>query len=407
MDVSFRSGMKEERLNSVKTQQPSTAVEVHTTPQLSVIVPTRNEAKNVAPLLERIRQATQGLKTEVIFVDDSTDNTPAVIEDEAKHSPLEVSLIARPPERRNGLGKAVVEGMRVAKADWVCVIDGDLQHPPEVIPQLLHHAYATNTTLVAASRLTKGGSTAGLSLRRKLISYALAFGSRLLFSKRLRQVTDPLTGFFLFRRDTVNPDDLQPEGFKILLEVLVRSPRLRVSELPFEFAERHAGESKANSNEALKLFRQMLRLTLSSQANLLRFTAVGLTGLVVNTLLLALFTEAFGLLYLMSAILATQGSSVWNFTFTETWVFRERHREGRLVYRLLGYMTVNNAALLLRGPVLVVFVAWLDVHYLVANILSLFILMMLRYFIADRLIWKKQAAPELPLTPIAIQTEKI
>jgi dolichol-phosphate mannosyltransferase len=201
---------------------------------------------------------------------------------------------------------------------------------------------------------------------------------------------------------------LQPEGFKILLEVLVRSPRLRISELPFEFAERQAGESKANSNEALKLFRQMLRLSLSSQAHLLRFMAVGLTGLVVNTLLMALFTEWLGVLYLASAIMATQGSSLWNFFFTETWVFGKRKQEGRLIYRWLGFMTVNNGALLLRGPVLVFFVSWLGVHYLLANVLSLVILMVLRYFIADRLIWKKQVAAELPLTPItSIHTEKL
>jgi dolichol-phosphate mannosyltransferase len=397
MDASFRSGSE---VSGAEVTKQHSAEHSLLQPQLSVIVPTRNEAKNVGPLLERVRAATQGLITEVIFVDDSTDNTPAVIEDEGKHSPLEVSLIARPLERRNGLGKAVVEGMRAAKADWVCVMDGDLQHPPEVIPQLLHHAYATNTTLVAASRLTEGGGTAGLSLRRKVISYALAFGSRLVFSKQLRKITDPLTGFFLFRRDMVNPDDLQPEGFKILLEVLVRSPRLRVSELPFEFAERNAGESKANSNEAVKLFRQMLRLSLSSQAHLLRFMAVGLTGLVVNTLLLALFTEGFGLLYIVSAILATQGSSLWNFALTETWVFRERREDGRLFHRLLSYMTVNNGALLLRGPLLVFFVSWLSVHYLAANVLSLVMLMLLRYLIADRLIWKKSVAPELPLAPI-------
>jgi dolichol-phosphate mannosyltransferase len=402
MDTSCRSGTEVTRLEQHLPGR------VQLQPQLSVIVPTRNEARNVGPLLKRVRAATQGLVTEVIFVDDSTDNTPTVIENEGKHSPLEVSLIARPLERRNGLGKAVVEGMRAAKADWVCVVDGDLQHPPEVIPQLLHHAYATNTTLVAASRLTEGGSTAGLSLRRKVISYALAFGSRLVFSQQLRKVTDPLTGFFLFRRDMVNPDDLQPEGFKILLEVLVRSPRLRVSELPFEFAERNTGESKANSNEAVKLFRQMLRLSLSSQAHLLRFIAVGLTGLGVNTLLMGMFTEGLGLLYILSAILATQGSSLWNFTLTETWVFAERREDGRILHRLLGYMTVNNGALLLRGPLLVFFVSWLSVHYLVANLLSLVMLMLLRYFIADRFIWRKQAASELPLTPVtSVHTEKL
>ncbi len=375
---------------------------------LSVIVPTRNEMHNVHPLLKRVYQATKGLNVEVIFVDDSTDQTPEVIEVEAKRSPLAVSLIARPLERRNGLGKAVVEGMRMAKADWICVMDGDLQHPPEVIPQLLQHAYETNSTLVAASRLTEGGSTDGLSFRRKIVSYVLAFASRLLFSKQLRQVTDPLTGFFLFRRDAVNPNDLQPEGFKILLEVLVRSPRLRVSEIPFEFAERHDGQSKASSSEALRLFRQMLRLSISSQANLLRFILVGFTGLVVNTLLMYLFTDGFNLLYVFSAILATQGSSLWNFALTETWVFGKRKQDGKMPIRLLGYMLVNNTALAIRGPILVVFVSWFGFHYLTANVISLGILTIIRYMISDRLIWKPTVIDSPDDVPLPnVQTEKL
>jgi dolichol-phosphate mannosyltransferase len=401
MDRSYRSAEEKNLEPQALAGLEQTRLEHTKTVQLSIIVPTRNESKNVASLLERIGQATKGLATEVIFVDDSTDNTPQVIESEAKRSSLDVAIIARPLERRNGLGKAVVEGMRLARADWVCVMDGDLQHPPEVIPQLLHHAYATNTTLVAASRLTEGGSTAGLSFRRKIISYVLAFGSRIVFPKQLRQITDPLTGFFLFRRDTVNPDDLQPEGFKILLEVLVRSPRLRVSEVPFEFAERQGGESKASSNEAVRLFRQMLRLSVSSHANLIRFLLVGFSGIFVNTLLMALFTESFNLLYVFSAILATQGSSLWNFTLTEKWVFGKRGQDGKRGYRLLGYMLVNNTALVLRGPILVMFVRWFGIHYLTANVLSLLILTMIRYFVSDRVIWKQQPSDpssDLPLS---------
>ena len=255
-------------------------------PSLAIVVPTRNEAGNVQPLLERIHQAVIDLPVEVIFVDDSTDDTPDVIAQVGRAFPFNVSVIARPPERRNGLGLAVVEGITAATAEWVCVIDGDLQHPPEVIPQLLEHAQKTGATLVAASRLTDGGSVAGLSWRRKIISYTLALASRVLFPSRLRQLTDPLTGFFLVKREALVPESLQPEGFKILLEILVRTPHLRLAELPFEFGERLTGESKANTQEALKLFRQLARLSLEPHRHLLRFFMVGASGLVVNTLAL-------------------------------------------------------------------------------------------------------------------------
>ena len=372
---------------------PDVGIMAEQTPLLSIVVPTRDEADNVEPLLERIRMALGDVPCEVIFVDDSSDNTPEVIQSLSQSRPLQVRLIARPPERRNGLGKAVVEGMKAAKADWICVMDGDLQHPPEVIPQLMHQAKESDATLVAASRLTDGGGTEGLSLRRKLISYGLAFASKIFFPKRLNAVSDPLTGFFLVNRHAIDPDSLEPEGFKILLEVLVRSPRLQVSEIPFEFAKRHAGESKANSNEAFKLFKQMFRLSLQSQQTFIRFGLVGVTGLGINTLLMALFTDSVHLHYLISAVLATQGSTFWNFLLTEHWVFRERKQKQHQWWRMLGYFGINNAALLLRGPIIVFFV-WLGSHYLSANLISLIALMLIRYTVADRLIWR--ASPNRP-----------
>lgn len=361
---------------------------------LSVVVPTRNESGNVYPLLQRIQGAVADVKLEVIFVDDSTDNTPSVIEEASKQFPFPVKVIARPPERRNGLGKAVVEGLEAATSEFVCVMDGDLQHPPEVIPQLLDQAMRTNSGLVAASRLTKGGGTEGLSLYRKFVSYGLAFVSGIVFPKRLRQISDPLTGFFLLRRDAVSTERLQPEGFKILLEILVRSPHLSVSEIPFEFGKRHAGESKANSHEVVLLFKQMLRLYLSSQQHLAKFITVGLTGLIVNNLLMLMFAGQFHWHYLIAATFATQGSTLWNFCWTESWVFRDRGKNGQLIYRMIGFFILNNAMLFLRSPMLVILVAKMHTHYLWANIISLVVIMVLRYLVADRLIWSspKQTA---------------
>lgn len=357
--------------------------------RVSVIVPTRNESANIEPLLRRLESGAGSLIDEVIFVDDSTDETVQVIERQQGQFPFAVRVIARPPARRNGLGKAVVEGMQAATAPWVLVMDGDLQHPPEVIPQLLDKALANDANLVAGSRLAKGGGTDGLSPTRTLISKVLAFSSRTLFPHRLRQLTDPLTGFFLVRREVLNPADLKPEGFKILLEVLVRTPGLRVAEVPFQFGERHGGESKANSTEVLRLFRQMIKLSLIAQKRLIQFATVGLTGILVNTLLLILFTEGMGVHYLLSAVLATQGSSLWNFFWTERWVFGDRQQGGSWVARLLVFLGINNVMLLARGPMLAFFVGMLAIHYVVGNLLTIAIMTLVRYAIADRLIWKK------------------
>ncbi len=370
-------------------------------PSLAIVVPTRNEAGNVKPLLQLIHKAVVDLPVEVIFVDDSTDDTPDVIAQIGREFPFNVSVIVRPFERRNGLGLAVVEGITAATAEWVCVMDGDLQHPPEVIPQLLEHAQKTGSTLVAASRLTDGGSTAGLSWRRKIISYTLALASRVLFPSRLRQLTDPLTGFFLVKREALVPESLQPEGFKILLEILVRTPHLRLAELPFEFGERLTGESKANTQEALKLFRQLARLSLEPHRHLLRFFMVGASGLVVNTLALMLATFV-GLHYLVAATVATQTSTLWNFGLLETWAYKGREVRQKARWQRLGsFLVMNNAALLLRGPLMVLLIS-LNMNYLVANAVTLIAIAFLRYAVSDSLIWRNSSATSPTVTSPAV-----
>jgi dolichol-phosphate mannosyltransferase len=355
---------------------------------LSIVVPTRNESGNVVALLDRIHSAVTDLSFEVIFVDDSTDNTVATIQAAKTNYPFQISVIARPAERRNGLGMAVVEGMKAAGSEWVVVMDGDLQHPPEVIQQLMKQAQSTGADLVAASRLTEGGGTDGLDVKRKLLSHSLAAVSRLVFHKNLRTMTDPLTGFFLFRRSAVSADVLQPKGFKILLEILVRCPKLQVAEVPFKFAQRHAGASKANPREMLNLFQQMLELRFAPHKKLLRFLTVGVTGLVVNTALMYVFAELLGIHFLIAAILATQGSTLWNFVGTEKWAFKRHDKSPKYLWlRLMSFFLVNNSMLLLRGPILAIFVTRLGMSALLGNFLSLVVLTAVRYVIADKVIW--------------------
>jgi len=357
---------------------------------LSMVIPTRNEAGNIEPLLKRIDQATQGTTLEVVFVDDSTDDTTEVIRGLQDRFPFRITLIARSPERRkSGLGGAVVEGFKVAQSPWVCVMDADLQHPPEFIPRILKHAQRTGSDIVAGSRLAPGGDASSLGLKRTIISQVFAMTTRVTFPQRLRNVTDPLTGFFILRRAAVNPDDLHPDGFKILLEILVSHPDLIVSEIPIQFGYRNAGESKASVQETIRFLRGLFRLRLAGNENFIRFLIVGLSGLIVNTVALAAFTEFASFNLLLSAVLATQASTLWNFGLTERWVFRKRITERPLLQRLAGFMLINNLLLLFRGPLLAFMVTQLGIHYLISNLISLFALTAFRYIVADRWIWEK------------------
>jgi glycosyltransferase involved in cell wall biosynthesis len=224
-------------------------------PELAVLVPTRDEAANIEELLGRIAGAVAGIPTEVVFVDDSDDDTPAVIRAAAHRrggGACRVSLIHRQGgQRTGGLSGAVADGLRAVEAPWVCVLDADLQHPPEVIPRLLAAARRQGVDLAVASRYCAMGRSDGLGPVRALISTACGSAAKLLFPIRLRGVTDPMSGFFLVRRSAVNPDALRPRGFKILLELLVRQGGLRTTEVGFAFADRRAGESKGTLGQGL------------------------------------------------------------------------------------------------------------------------------------------------------------
>jgi dolichol-phosphate mannosyltransferase len=365
------------------------------TPAISVVLPTLEEADNVALLVARLERVLPDLPIEIIFVDDSDDETPDAIR--AIESTRAVYLVHRKPEARvGGLGGAVVAGIRAARAPFVCVMDADLQHPPEILEEMYAEAMETASDVVVASRFCKGGDKGRFSRIRSALSKLSTRAAVMLFPTRLWHVTDPMSGCFLVRRDALDLDRLRPRGFKILLEILVRTPGLRVSEVPFGFGERHAGHTKASAKEAFRYARLLGRLELGQlSARFGRFTIVGLTGLVVNTVLLAAFTGVAGIYYAAAAILATQGSTLWNFVLTEKWVFGGREHRMSRGRRAFAFFTMNNLALLLRIPLLVLLTSTLGVNYLVSNILSLVALALVRFGVADVWIWAKAQRREV------------
>jgi cellulose synthase/poly-beta-1,6-N-acetylglucosamine synthase-like glycosyltransferase len=237
-----------------------------TTHDLSVVVPTRNEHDNVRPLLESLRNALRGLHVEVIFVDDSDDDTPEVIKDASvamEASLFHVHVEHRQPgiARAGGLATAVVAGLNRAQAAYVAVLDADLQHPPEQLRVLYEQAVAQDADLVVASRYIKGGSYQGLAgAGRRFVSVGLKWTAKLLFPERLLRVSDPLGGFFLLRRSLLAEVSLRPIGYKILLELLLRCQWQHVLEVPYHFQARAAGQSKATMQQGMLALRHMLRL---------------------------------------------------------------------------------------------------------------------------------------------------
>lgn len=396
-------------LNTTNTDEQLTAVNQKrifgTTYEhaLTILIPTRNESGNVAMLLSRIEQAIGDIDTEVLFVDDSTDDTPQVIiQLKQQFKSFQVELLHRPlKERTGGLGGAVVAGMQAARSPLVCVMDGDLQHPPELIPQMFAKAESGPYDLVVASRRVANSDATSLGTARTIISKGLDLIARILFPRQLHGVTDPLTGFFLVRLDAIDLPRLQPNGFKILMEILVRNPQLRKAELPFRFGERLSGKSKASSKEAYMYLKLLLRLRLGDKVfHFSKFALVGISGIFVNTAALALFTDVMHVHYLVSAIFSTVASTTWNFLLTEFWVFDSRGKASGRLKRYGMFFIMNNIALLFRGPILYVLTSILGVYYLISNLISLGVLTIARYFLADNWIWSEGNTGKNPLRSI-------
>ncbi|HEX6394636.1 MAG TPA: glycosyltransferase [Acidimicrobiales bacterium] len=232
---------------------------------LCIVVPTRNEAANIPMLIERLEDSLgdSSWSWSVLFVDDSDDRTPATVADlRADHDNL--SLLHRlPGERRGGLSGAVAAGFQQSDAWVIVVMDGDLQHPPEVVRELVGPVLREESDIAIASRYVSGASAAGLSGKaRRMVSRLFVAMVHVLVPPS-RGVRDPMSGFFAVSRRTIDALDLRGEGFKILLELLARAPRQRVIEIPFRFDRRVHGDSKAGFKEGARFLRHLARLTRS------------------------------------------------------------------------------------------------------------------------------------------------
>ncbi|MGH1489325.1 MAG: polyprenol monophosphomannose synthase [Acidimicrobiales bacterium] len=225
----------------------------------SVIVPTYNEAGNVALLLERLRVALDGTCYEIVLVDDdSPDQTWRLAQLEAA-SDNRISVIRRRQDR--GLSSAILAGMAQARGDVIVVIDADLQHDERCIPDLVSGIVEGGSDLSVASRSVAGGDYGSFSRRRRLISWIGATLARLLLNV---PISDPMSGFFALSRERFEllSNDIDPKGFKILLEFLARGPKPSVTEVGYRFGERHSGETKLNSIVVVDYLKAVLTLAL-------------------------------------------------------------------------------------------------------------------------------------------------
>ena len=295
--------------------------------ELSVVIPTLNEAGNVEPLLERLGIALAGIEWEAIFVDDgSTDGTPELLTDIAQRD-RRVRMVRR--IGRRGLSSAVVEGALASTTPIVAVIDADLQHDEKILPDLYRAIANGGHELAIGTRYAGNGSTGEWDDNRLKISrFATALASPIMKTR----LSDPMSGFFAVRRDVLleAAPSLSNVGYKILLDLVASAHRpLNVAEVGYTFGTRLAGESKLDEMVALEYVELLLDKMIGRfvPVKLVQFGAIGLLGVGVHLSILYAALTA-GILFSTAQATAVVGAMTFNFALNNRFTYRDRQLKG-------------------------------------------------------------------------------
>ena len=293
---------------------------------VSVIIPTYKESENIRLLIPRIGDVMKaaGLAVEVIIVDDnSRDGIEQVVAQFTK-AQLPVKLEVRMEQR--GLSTAVIHGFKLAKGDYLVCMDADFSHPPEKIPELISKLRSGEVDFVIGSRYVPGAATdVDWGLFRWLNSKIAAILARPLVS-----VKDPMSGFFALRKETfLSTEHLSPIGYKIAMELLVKSSCKKIVEVPIHFADRKFGKSKLNLTEQLNYVKHLKRLydyKYNTHSRFFQFCLVGITGAGVDLICFNLVLPMLKV-FALARVVAIYIAMTWNFYLNRRVTFHNARGE--------------------------------------------------------------------------------
>ena len=363
---------------------------------LSLILPTFNEAQNIQSLLAIVSSTLRDidrLHFEIIVVDDnSPDGTARLALDESIALP-EVRVMRRTEEA--GLATAVIRGWQAARGDTLAVMDADLQHPPEALIQLVQ-AMRAGHDLAVGSRHVADGGVSDWSLFRRMISRTAQLIGLALLPEVVGRVSDPMSGYFMVKRSAIGGKVLNPTGYKILIEILARGRSRSIAEIGYVFRERQEGQSKVSASVYLQYLQHLLRLRVALLRNsrFVRFCIVGLTGVGVDMLLLFLLSDptmlAWGLT--RSKVIAAEAAIVNNFLWNDLWTFADlvgfKDSLRRKCRRFLKFNVICFMGLILSVIVLNILFNWLGMNRYAANAIAILASTLWNYQVNRHLGWR-------------------
>jgi len=344
--------------------------------ELSLVIPTYNEKENIQRLIKKIQEEFKEnrINGEIIIVDDnSPDGTGKILENLNKKQ-KNLKVIHR--NGKLGLSSAVLEGWKIASGKVLGVMDADLSHSPEKIKELFRPIEKGEADFTIGSRYIKGGKIEGWNLKRRLMSKTAT-----LLSRVYTKVKDPMTGFFMIKKNVIKNVDLNPKGFKILLEIIVKGKYQNIKEVPITFINRVEGKSKAGTKEIVYYLQNLIGY-LPYKKNVIKefvkFGVVGGIGTLVNIAILYLLTEEAGVYYMISAIFSFIVAMSGNFLLNKLWTFNEIIEFG-IGRKYLQFSLVSISALLVNLFFLYIFTEVLGIYYIVSQILAIGIALIINF----------------------------
>ncbi|MDZ8081476.1 MAG: glycosyltransferase [Nostoc sp. DcaGUA01] len=373
----------------------------------SLVIPTykeRDNIKNIVSILSQLLDESIPGKYELIVVDDDSPDLTWEIAQSLTTEYPQLRVMRRQQER--GLSSAVIRGWQAATGNVLGVIDGDLQHPPEVLMQLLRNV-EQGADLAVASRHVEGGGVSSWSVVRRLLSRGAQLLGLIILPGVLGRVSDPMSGYFMVRRSAIANARLNPVGYKILLEVIGRGKVNQVAEVGYVFRERTEGESKVTWKQYIDYIHHLVRLRLSTGrvgrlkrkvnfpvGRFLRFGLVGLSGVFVDMAVLYLLSDPTTLAWPLtrSKIIAGEIAILNNFLWNDAWTFADvSARQQQWNQRLKRFVKFN--VICLAGLVLNVLILNLVFNFLIpnryiANLIAIAVATIWNFWVNLKLSWR-------------------
>ncbi len=336
--------------------------------KLSLVIPTYNEKENIEKLISLLTDnfLKNKIDAEIIVVDDnSPDGTGDILDGLVSKYP---SLRVVHRSGKLGLSSAALDGFRIARGELVGLMDADLSHPIGKIKEMVQKIEEEGFDLVIGSRYVRGGRIDGWGLYRKILSRGATFLARIFVD-----TIDPMTGFFITKKRLITYENLNPKGFKILLELLIKIKFEKIAEVPIIFTNRVVGKSKAGTKEIIFFLKNLVGYIPYRKETIiqfLKFALVGLFGTGINIFVLLIATEYFGIYYIVSSLLAFLVAMTGNFFLNKIWTFNEKVKS-KILKKYFDFFLVSTFALFINIVFLYVLTEFFGIHYLISQFVSI------------------------------------